>query len=32
VSTLDWTVLFGTLAAIVAYGIWKTRGPSSMTD
>ena len=31
-STLDWAVLFGTLAAIVAYGIWKTRGPSSMTD
>jgi SSS family transporter len=32
VSRLDWVVLFGTLAAIVAYGIWKTRGPSSMTD
>jgi SSS family transporter len=32
VSALDWAVLFGTLAAIVAYGIWKTRGPSSMTD
>ena len=31
-STLDWAVLFGTLAAIVTYGIWKTRGPSSMTD
>ncbi len=31
-STLDWIVLFGTLAAIVAYGLWKTRGPSSMTD
>ena len=31
-STLDWAVLFGTLAAIVLYGIWKTRGPSSMTD
>jgi solute:Na+ symporter, SSS family len=32
VSALDWAVLFGTLAAIVVYGIWKTRGPSSMTD
>ena len=31
-SALDWAVLFGTLAAIVLYGIWKTRGPSSMTD
>ncbi len=31
-SGLDWAVLFGTLAAIVVYGIWKTRGPSSMTD
>ncbi|HEY4392979.1 MAG TPA: sodium:solute symporter, partial [Polyangia bacterium] len=31
-STLDWAVLFGTLGAIVAYGLWKTRGPSSMTD
>ena len=32
VSALDWAVLFGTLAAIVVYGVWKTRGPSSMTD
>ena len=31
-SALDWVVLFGTLAAIVSYGIWKTRGPSTMTD
>ena len=31
-SALDWVVLFGTLAAIVVYGLWKTRGPSSMTD
>ena len=26
-SALDWIVLFGTLGAIVAYGIWKTRHP-----
>jgi len=26
-SALDWIVLFGTLSAIVAYGIWKTRHP-----
>lgn len=25
-SALDWVVLFGTLAAIVGYGTWKTRG------
>ena len=25
-SALDWVVLFGTLGAIVAYGLWKTRG------
>jgi SSS family solute:Na+ symporter len=25
-STLDWVVLVGTLAAIVGYGVWKTRG------
>ncbi len=29
-SALDWAVLFGTLGAIVAYGLWKTRGPSDM--
>jgi SSS family transporter len=32
VSALDWAVLAGTLAAIVAYGLWKTRGPSNMAD
>ena len=25
-STLDWVVLFGTLAAFVAYGVWRGRG------
>lgn len=25
-SIIDWTVLFGTLLFIVAYGVWKTRG------
>jgi SSS family solute:Na+ symporter len=29
-SPLDWAVLFVTLGAIVAYGVWKTRGPSDM--
>ena len=29
-STLDWTVLIGTLAAIVAYGVYKTRGEQSV--
>ncbi len=29
-TALDWIVLFGTLGLIVAYGIWKTRGPSDM--
>jgi len=32
VSALDWAVLGGTLVAIVAYGLWKTRGPSNMAD
>ena len=27
---LDWIVLFGTLAVIVAYGTWKTRGSKDM--
>src|SRR4029079_7909443 len=27
-SALDWTVLFGTLGGIVAYGLWRTRGPT----
>jgi SSS family transporter len=29
-SPLDWLVLFGTLAAIVGYGIWKTRTKQDM--
>ncbi len=29
-SSLDWMVLFGTLGAIVAYGVWKTRGKQDM--
>lgn len=29
-STLDWTVLIGTMAAIVAYGVYKTRGEQSV--
>ena len=29
-STLDWAVLVGTLAFIVIYGIWKTRGSRDM--
>jgi SSS family solute:Na+ symporter len=29
-SPLDWLVLFGTLGAIVAYGVWKTRHRSDM--
>ena len=28
-SALDWAVLIGTLALIVAYGVWKTRGPQN---
>jgi Na+/proline symporter len=30
VSLLDWTVLVGTIAFIVLYGAWKTRGASTM--
>jgi Na+/proline symporter len=30
VSALDWVVLLGTLAAIVGYGIWKSRGRQDM--
>jgi solute:Na+ symporter, SSS family len=30
VSALDWIVLLGTLAAIVGYGIWRTRGTHDM--
>jgi len=29
-SALDWVVLFGTLGAIVAYGVWKTRHTGDM--
>ncbi|MCS5489637.1 sodium:solute symporter [Algoriphagus limi] len=29
-STLDWIVLFGTLGAIAAYGIYKTRGQKNL--
>ncbi|RAI94090.1 sodium:solute symporter [Algoriphagus yeomjeoni] len=29
-STLDWAVLFGTLALIATYGIYKTYGPKSL--
>jgi len=29
-SYIDWIVLFGTLIAIVAYGVWKTRGTNTM--
>ena len=31
-SGLDWAVLLGTLAAIVGYGVWKTRGASPMAS
>ncbi|MBC8754023.1 sodium:solute symporter [Kordia sp. YSTF-M3] len=30
--TLDWIVLIGTLAAIVGYGTWKTRGSQNVQD
>lgn len=29
-STIDWIVLFGTLALIVSYGIYKTYGPKNL--
>jgi solute:Na+ symporter, SSS family len=29
-TSLDWIVLFGTLALIVGYGVWKTRGKQDM--
>ncbi len=29
-NTVDWIVLFGTIALIVGYGTWKTRGAQSM--
>jgi solute:Na+ symporter, SSS family len=31
-SIPDWLVLFGTLGAIVGYGIWRTRGRQDMAD
>ncbi len=31
-SILDWIVLFGTLFAIVGFGVWKTRQNQSMND
>ena len=31
-STLDWAVLVGTIAFIVVYGAWKTRGASDMAS
>lgn len=29
-SALDWVVLLGTIGAIVAYGVWKTRGAQTV--
>ncbi len=29
-STLDWFILLGTLATIVGYGVWKTRGSQNI--
>lgn len=31
-STLDWVVLFGTLFAIVGFGVWKTRQNQTVDD
>ncbi len=31
-TTLDWIVLGGTIAAIVGWGIWKTRGANTSAD
>lgn len=31
-STLDWSILFGTLTAIVGYGVYKTYGPKDMEN
>ena len=31
-STVDWIVLFGTLFAIVAYGVWRTRNSRNLND
>ncbi len=31
-SSIDWIVLLGTLAFIVIYGVWKTRGSKNLTS
>tara|TARA_R110000868_G_scaffold145181_4_gene365291 strand:+ start:78809 stop:80548 length:1740 start_codon:yes stop_codon:yes gene_type:complete len=31
-EALDWSILIGTLAFIVGYGIWKTKGSKNVTD
>lgn len=31
-SSIDWTILIGTLLFIVGYGYWKTRGATSVND
>ena len=31
-SSLDWFILIGTLLTIVGYGVWKTRGSSSLSS
>ena len=31
-STIDWTILVGTLLFIVLYGVWKTRGASNLNS
>jgi Na+/proline symporter len=31
-SSIDWIVLFGTLFAIVAYGVWRTRNNRNLDD
>src|SRR5690606_11066228 len=31
-QTLDWIVLIGTLATIVGYGTWKTKGSKNVSD
>lgn len=31
-TTLDWTVMVGTIAVIIAWGVWKTRGARTMAD
>lgn len=31
-STLDWSILVGTLLFIVVYGVWRTRGSQNVND